>query len=295
MSIPDSLKLNTFKQAFSATISPESYYENEMIFLKNIIHSLFNYDGLDDDEILYLENILYYGTGFAFVTNDKKVYNATPIDWGRTGKPVKFNLMDYHGTIPGEFTDGVDGVFLYNRKPAHVNENTNMVHLLNSYASQLTNIDISIMVAMFNSRLTKMFVSNDSVATAAIMQAVNDSILGKTAVIDNKKLTAFYGTDFMKEFNDGHNIQYIPDLLDSRKQILNNFYETLGIPTLPDKKERVITAETFDSSVTLNSNTYIFERKKLEKIGITVTLNLQGGELDEQTDSISISESEVQS
>lgn len=293
MSLPDTLKLNSFKQAFSATISPEGYYENEMILLKNIIHSLFAYEGIEDDEILYLENILYYGNGFAFVTNDKKVYNATPIEWGRTGKPIKFSLSDHHGLIPGDYTDGVDGVFIYNRKPAFVNENTNMVHLLNSYVSQLTNIDISIMVAMFNSRLTKMFVSNDSIATAAITQAVNDSIMGKTAIVDNKKLTAFYGTDFMKTFNDGQNIQYIPDLLDSRKQILNNFYETLGIPTLPDKKERVITAETFDSSVTLNSNTYLFERKKLARIGVIVKLNLQGGEQDVPFNVVSFSESEI--
>lgn len=123
------------------------------------------------------------------------------------------------------------------------------------YAEKLATIDGAVNMAIINSKLAYVFGAKNKAAAQAVKMIFDKINAGEPTVVYDKQLTESLGDDEPFEFLDRQSLKnsYITtDLLADAETILNDFNREIGIPTLPEKRERMITNEaealTADSS-----------------------------------------------
>lgn len=123
------------------------------------------------------------------------------------------------------------------------------------FAEKLATLDGAVNMAIINSKLAYVFGAKNKGAAQAVKMIFDKINAGEPTVVYDKQLTESLGDDEPFEFLDRQSLKnsYITtDLLADAETILNDFNREIGIPTLPEKRERMITNEaealTADSS-----------------------------------------------
>lgn len=123
------------------------------------------------------------------------------------------------------------------------------------YAEKLATLDGAVNMAIINSKLAYVFGAKNKGAAQAVKMIFDKINAGEPTVVYDTQLTESLGDDQPFEFLDRQSLKnsYITtDLLADAETIINDFNREIGIPTLPEKRERMITNEaealTADSS-----------------------------------------------
>lgn len=123
------------------------------------------------------------------------------------------------------------------------------------YAEKLATIDGAVNMAIINSKLAYVLGAKNKGAAQAVKMIFDKINAGEPTVVYDTEIVEPLGDNEPFEFLDRQSLKnsYITtDLLADADTILNNFDREIGIPTVPEKRERMITNEadmlTADSS-----------------------------------------------
>lgn len=210
------------------------YWSTELF---NICKNLFEYENVPSTmNIDNLESeLILYGQVGVFKYQDE-ILNGKCTGFGTThylGYYSNFTwaLVDCTGTS----TVGVDGVIMYNNKT-----HTGLWGKITMYANILAHVDVSIIKALVNSRNNVAFAVKNSKVANSIKDYQNNAFKG----VDGKIVDYDSFTDGLKvlDLATKNNIS-INDLYEMRANLLEKFYNDLGINTMHFKRGNVIESE----------------------------------------------------
>lgn len=210
------------------------YWSTELF---NICKNLFEYENVPDTmNIDNLESeLILYGQVGVFKHQDE-LLNGKCTGFGTTHylgyyKKFTWTLVDYVGTS----TIGEDGVIVYNNKT-----HTGLWIKISMYANLLAHVDVSIIKALVNSRNNVAFAVKNSKVANSIKDYQNNIFKG----IDGKIVDYDSYTDGLKvlDLATKNNIS-INDLYEIRSNLIEKFYNDLGINTMHFKRGNVIESE----------------------------------------------------
>lgn len=132
--------------------------------------------------------------------------------------------------------------------------------MIQRYARLLSDVDASIDINLINSRATKLnSVADDNTATVVnnAMQAIE---AGENYTINQKSLIDRWTP---KEWNTAHP-ETIEKLIAAKQSLLNAFLEEIGVKSINEKRERMITDEvTADNQLLMvNTDDLLYKRKQ---------------------------------
>lgn len=129
------------------------------------------------------------------------------------------------------------------------------------YAEKLSTIDVAINTSLINSKLGLILGAKNKAAAEALKKAMDKINRGEPAVIVDKTIaddTQSKDSPF-QVFEQDIRGKYITDqLLNDANQILKNFDSEIGIPSLNDKKERLVTSEAETKTVDSKARSLIW-------------------------------------
>lgn len=210
------------------------YWSTELF---NICKNLFEYKNVPNSmNIDVLEsNLILYGQVGIFKYKDE-ILNGKCYGFGVThylGYYTNFTwaLVDCTGSA----TVGVDGVIMYNNKT-----HTGLWGKISMYANLIAHVDVSIIKALVNSRNNVAFAVKNSKVANSIKDYQNNAFKG----IDGKIVDYDSFTDGLKvlDLATKNNIS-INDLYELRANLIEKFYNDLGINTMHFKRGNVIESE----------------------------------------------------
>lgn len=210
------------------------YWSTELF---NICKNLFDYENVPDTmNIDNLESeLILYGQVGVFKHQDE-ILNGKCVGFGTTHyigyyKNFTWALVDCVGTA----TIGVDGVIMYNNKT-----HTGLWGKIIMYANLLAHVDVSIIKALVNSRNNIAFAVKNSKVANSIKDYQNNAFKG----IDGKIVDYDTFTDGLKvlDLATRNNIS-INDLYEIRANLIEKFFNDLGINTMHFKRGNVIESE----------------------------------------------------
>lgn len=210
------------------------YWSTELF---NICKNLFEYENVPNTmniDTLESELILYGKVGVFKYNNE--ILNGKCTGFGTThylGYYTNFTwaLVDCTGTA----TIGTDGVIIYNNKT-----HTGLWGKISMYANLLAHVDVSIIKALVNSRNNIAFAVKNSKVANSIKDYQNNAFKG----VDGKIVDYDAYTDGLKvlDLATKNNIS-INDLYELRANLIEKFYNDLGINTMHFKRGNVIESE----------------------------------------------------
>lgn len=210
------------------------YWSTELF---NICKNLFEYENVPDSmNIDNLESeLILYGQVGVFKYQDE-ILNGKCTGFGTTHylgyySNFTWSLVDCVGTA----TIGVDGVIIYNNKT-----HTGLWGKITMYANLLAHVDVSIIKALVNSRNNIAFAVKNSKVANSIKDYQNNAFKG----IDGKIVDYDTFTDGLKvlDLATRNNIS-INDLYELRTNLIEKFFNDLGINTMHFKRGNVIESE----------------------------------------------------
>ena len=160
---------------------------------------------------------------------------------------------------------------------------TSLVPFVNRYANLLAHADLSLQIALINSRSMGALVAPNSVVAESIKEWYNALKKGKMlAILDDESMETLASAKGTRSVTDSYpSTNTIADFYTAQQNILKSFYNDLGVKYTTEKKERLITDEVNSDSdmLLINVNAMFENRKKacedMKKIfGIDVTVNL---------------------
>lgn len=222
-----------------------------MLFEKCL--GMFEYTGLPKslpaEEIE--KNLMWFG--FAGVYNDSK-YGLTTVTGGLSGVDQYYRPTEFVYAQPalgsGNLKINDNCVIMYNTQTDLINP-YGFRELIQRYARLMADIDSSIDIQIINSRATKLnSVSNDMIATAVnnAMQALE---CGESYTVNQNSILDGWTP---KDWNTAHP-ETIEKLIDAKQSILNAFLEELGVKSINEKRERMISNEVSADNQLLMVNT----------------------------------------
>lgn len=210
------------------------YWSTELF---NICKNLFEYENVPNTmniDNLESELILYGQVGI--FKYQEEILNGKCTGFGPTHyigyyKNFTWSLVDCVGSA----TIGVDGVIIYNNKT-----HTGLWGKITMYANLLAHVDVSIIKALVNSRNNIAFAVKNSKVANSIKDYQNNAFKG----VDGKIVDYDTFTDGLKvlDLATKNNIS-INDLYELRANLIEKFFNDLGINTMHFKRGNVIESE----------------------------------------------------
>lgn len=261
-------------------------------FLKNILNSYFQFDGLPPSiSEWYLKKLIFDSDNcVAFEYKGEVITTAGALSGLNVRyEPTAFTPANPYVITDKIYTPGVDCVPLYVDGDYMVPYNFDA--MLSIYARRLADIDLSIDTSVRNSRASQILLVDDdkeAIRTGKLLDSIYDE--GKAAVLSYR--TSFNKDDkpFMVPIKARDNI-VTSELADARRNVLADFYHSIGIETIAvDKKERTNLREMGSNDQQLKINADIW-RKNISKwcegvnnmFGTSISFSLNEGEAIEAT------------
>ena len=213
--------------------------------LMELVQSCFIFSGIPDtiDENMLREVFISYTPLCIFDSQTQGILCLPAAFSGQDVyyRPTQFTIsnpaVNYHGNLYwSEYSpDDASGVLIYiNRYRSHFD---NLHHTLLRYAEKLAQIDRSINVNLMNSAVAMVFRASSDAELKSFQEMYDAITHGKPAVFQRK---GRYDDGEWAIFNNVRNTFIVPDLLQARRTIVNEFLTYIGINTAnTDKRERL--------------------------------------------------------
>lgn len=272
---------DTYKTAYPVKSVKRGYgFYIRMLFEKCL--GMFDYTGLPAslpaEEIE--KNLIWFG--FVGVFNHSK-YGLTCANGGLSGIDQYYRATDFVYAQPVLGSDrlkiGDKCIVMYNTQSDIINP-YGFKELIKRYARLMADIDSSIDIQIINSRATKLnSVSNDLIA-AAVNNAMQALESGESYTVNQNSILDGWTP---KDWNTAHP-DTIEKLIDAKQSILNSFLEEIGVKSINEKRERMISNEVSADNQLLMVNTddLVQTRKK----GVDAINNMFGTDISVELNDI---------
>lgn len=204
------------------------------------------WEGSRKDFLLWL----LFGYGFVGVINAPKYgYLFQPCTLGPdrdvTYQPTTFKVLNpYDSEISKDYRIGIDGELL-----KLTPDWSGCLDIIEKYAARLSFLYTSINTAIINSKTPPIFFARNKTGAAALNVMQSKIYNGAPYVILGDTKNIIYPDQDGK--NDGvgilethlSNDMIVGDLLEAETAIIKSFDQEVGIPTISEKKERLVTSE----------------------------------------------------
>lgn len=256
-------------------------------FLLNKCQNLFIYDGLPDSIPSWeLEKSLIIKGNGAVIKKKGKLYvpfTGSVYGYDEYYVPNKFTFAQpVLGS--GSYEDGKDCAIIWNTEADKIDYNNSILFdTIKRYARLLADVESTFTSILIGQRTGRVGIAQSSQTAQAVDEVMKKLELGETKTILNNTnpiLDTFQLLNFMPGGN-------LIDFSTTRDYLLNCFYNEIGLQTLEQKKERMITGELEVDNQVLSNNIlsmYDMRIKNVRHINevfgtdITVTIsNLLGG------------------
>lgn len=123
--------------------------------------------------------------------------------------------------------------------------------IISKYADEMRNMDLAIRLSTINARFAYAMAATDD-KSARSMKAIAQKLAnGEPAIVYDAKIkrtgdmdsTAMPWQQFDRDLKQNF---ILPELIEARRDIIDDFYKELGVNTPDDKRERMITTEVQD-------------------------------------------------
>lgn len=172
--------------------------------------------------------------------------------------------------------------------------------IVTKYAAELARQEVAIRQSQLNARFAYAAVAENENAAATLKTIFEKLANGETAVVMDKRLQKSRkpGSDDLalpwQQFDRDLKRNFLlPELLDTRREILTDFYREMGIRVAPDKRERIGSheAESYDAETFARLLVYDTSlQDSLERVnaflGTNITFKIQGRGEDNVTDTL---------
>lgn len=191
--------------------------------------------------------------GFCGIFNDKK-YGLTACDGGLSGVDQYYRPKEFTYAQP-ELGSGVlkindECIIIYNTQ-SDVVQPYGFKELIQRYARLLADIDSSINIQVVNSRATKLNSVADDITAKTVNSCMNALESGELYTVNQESLIDRWQP---KDWNTAHP-DTIEKLINARQSILNAFLEEIGVKSINEKRERMISDEVSADNQLLMVNT----------------------------------------
>lgn len=229
--------------AKSIRISKKALFAFNYNYLKSLLIELFDWEGIPSSvDIYYMSNkLLTNGYVIIYMTDDGELIATDGAISGVSHYNTPLYVYTTSPVLPSKrLTIGIDCAVIYNtwnkETPQSLEDD---IYL---YASKMTNIDLSIQAGSFNSRVSAVFSVRDDVQLQQYRQFYDKISDGEPAVSINSN--NLLDKDIPVTFLPVKNSFVVPELLESKRKIVNEFLTYVGCPIVPyEKNERLITGE----------------------------------------------------
>lgn len=217
--------------------SKESLLNNNLVYWQNLLYGrctrLFKWE-TGDFPSKELENaLLMFGKAVVFKL-DGNIVSARCTLYQNEVYFDEFKYATY--TLPyitGDLEIGVNCVLANNtilRNP--------LLPLINHYANLLAHVDTSIIIELVNLRSTTSIIAKDRATATTADRWLTDLFNGK---VNSIKDSIMENLTLQKDTRSNNNVG---NLLEVRKELLNMFYQDIGIQSSTEKRERLNIPET---------------------------------------------------
>ena len=229
------------------------YWRNQLLKFANNIYTW----EIEDIDSKQIENRLLLTGKCGIVKSGGKLIAVEPMLNGVTDYFDTFTHFTY--ATPLHHSDGT-GVVI--GKNAVLIDNDNLRNgiyaLIHRYAQMLAHTEVTFLNVLINARSGKVYVASTDKVAQSIREFRTKLYKGKNDVIVDK---SFLGVEVHDEAS-GSPIS-IKDLMDTRNNILSNFYEDLGVQKNLNKKERMVVSEVESNNELLHLNLLdMYEQRK---------------------------------
>lgn len=199
--------------------------------------------------------------GFCGVFNHNK-YGIVCADGGLSGYDQYYRPTEFLFAQPvlgsGTKTINDNCVIIYNTQ-SDVIEPYGFRELIKRYARLLADIDSSIDIQIINSRATKLNSVADDLTAKSVNMCMDALERGESYTVNRNSILTNWQT---VDWNTAHPEQ-LEKLLDAKQSILNSFLEEIGVKSINEKRERMITNEVSADNQLLMVNTddLLYKRK----------------------------------
>lgn len=229
-------------------------YWIEMLFEKCV--RIFIWDGLPADIPQKEIEIRLIADGFCGMVNDAKrgLMVASGGMSGPTQYYDEFTSFTYAAATAagGTYKIGIDCCIIDNttlRNP--------LMPLIIRYADLLAHADISLKMALVNTRITDTYAAEDESTAASINEYYEKIYRGKNGNILDKSMI-----EGIKNIAGTRSISAVSDCIEARNEILRSFFAEIGVRYSKDKKERMIESEVNSDNQMLLLNINDMKRRR---------------------------------
>lgn len=220
------------------------YYKR---YLYDIVYSVFEFDLPEDWKLNYFRFWLFQYGSIAVIYTKK---------FGWICNPYAIEKLDY---TYNPRVINVTNPFLEEVKTGIIGVNAGIVQIFDDYygiddlvshfAEQFAQIDRNINVNLMNANVTMAFCGKDKKQVEDIKEAYGDATAGKPLVLMNKNVFDGEGSKMITFFGDVKGNYIVDQLLQSKRQIMNEFLTRVGIRNANyDKKERLNSQEVNENN-----------------------------------------------
>lgn len=200
--------------------------------------------------------------GFCGVFQSEK-FGLITLDGGLSGVDQYYRPTTFVYAQPvvgnGELKINDNCVIIYNSQ-SDVIAPYGFREMIQRYARLLSDVDASIDITLINSRATKLNSVADDNTAAVVNNAMQAIEAGENYTINQKSLIDRWTP---KEWNTAHP-ETIEKLIAAKQSLLNAFLEEIGVKSINEKRERMITDEvTADNQLLMvNTDDLLYKRKQ---------------------------------
>ncbi len=264
-------KMKDIKEYINTSYNVSSVIKGKPYFVKLLLgkcQNLFFYEGLPDSIPAWEmeKSLIIKGSGGVVKVRNKLFIPFTGSVYGFDEYYVP-NQFTYAQPLlgSGSITDMVSGVIVWNSEVDKIDYNTSwLFECINRYADMLAQLESTFVNSLVTKRTGRLGVAPTSNMAIALDNALDKIFVGETkSIVDNMQV--FDGIK-STDFKDTNNLS---ELSQVRDYLFNCFYNEIGLQTLEEKKERMISSELeVDQDVLCNNvlGMYASRKKNIEKI-----------------------------
>lgn len=200
--------------------------------------------------------------GFCGVFNDKK-YGLVVADGGLSGVDQYYRPTEFTFAQPaigsGVLKINDECIIIYNTQ-SDVIQPYGFRELIERYARLLADVDSTISIQLINTRATKLNSVADDNTAKVVNNAMQALESGESYTINQESLIDRWTP---KEWNTAHP-DTLEKLIDAKQSLLNAFLEEIGVKSINEKRERMISNEVSADNQLLMVNTddLLYKRKQ---------------------------------
>lgn len=275
----DNWSFDTNTQSFCCPLSSCEEVKKDMLyntyfkFFLNRVRMMFKWNNLPETIPERELEIFLMTSGKVFFTNHKGKYYF--FRGGLGGEPNEYYIptlfvfanpfLNYSASLK----IGEEGIVIRNTSTMD-----SLIPLLSKYAWLLTECDITIYVALINSRIPSLIAATNDETYSSAIQFLNDIKNGSIGIISSEGLLEALKT---QPFNGGSSVD-LNSIIEMKQYLLASFYNDLGLESNYNmKRERLNTAEVGMNTYSLFPliDDMLNERKKAcEEINKLYGLNM---------------------